>query len=606
MHTRLLALAAATAVVSFSLSVSADDESTTLERVVVSATRSEMPVDRLPATAIVIDRTTLDRYTGASLAELLRFHAGLDIARNGGPGAATSLFIRGTESNHVLVLIDGVEMNPGSIGGAAFQHIPLESIERVEIIKGPRSALYGSEAIGGVINITTRRGDADQWHASATAGSFGTQELDAAYLGRSGNAHFGAQLGRHESDGFPPLAASDIDRGYMRDQLNLHAGWRNEMVFAELRHWRAEGVSEYLDFFLAPLSQEFSNETSSIDLRMARDAWSGRLLLGNGKDAIHQREENFLGERDYMETDRTTADAKFDYHLATRTLSVGTYLEDTDVVARSFGSGYASSEDVKAVYVQDVSAFGKNDFVTALRYSDYENFGGEFTWNFGWNHMLDGGNRLFASAGTAFRAPDATDRFGFGGNEELEPETSTSIELGYSHALTPQQALDVTLFRTDIDNLIAYVDPDGFMGPLPGRNENIDEVRIEGLELRHEWQAERWQWRLEAILQDPRDVASGTQLARRAKRTITASYIRELGNFQLGIDALASSSRPDSPFNDDTLAGYGVLSANARWFLSPNWSMNLRIENLGDRAYQTAGGYNSAERGYYLSVRYAQ
>lgn len=585
----------------------ADEDVAQLDQVVVTATRSEMALDRLPATAIVIDRSAIERFTGTSLSDLLRYHAGLDIAQNGGPGAATSLFIRGTESNHVLVLVDGIEMNPGSIGGPALQHIPLESIERIEIIKGPRSALYGSEAIGGVINIITRRDETGRFSAAATAGSYGSRELDAGYFGSTGEWHYGAQLGRRESDGFPPRADSDIDRGYERDQLNVYGGWRNEDTFVEARHWQSEGTSEYLGFFLDPLSQSFENATSSLDLRYAADAWATRLLVGNSRDATEQQQANFLGEFDYVETDRNTADLKFDYHnLDNHVLSAGLYTEDTKVTARSFGNGYAVSEDVNALYLQDVATYGRNSFVGALRFSDYESFGDQTTWNLGWNRLFDNDSRVFASVGTAFRAPDATDRFGFGGNPDLAPETSRNAEVGYRHAFSIQQTLSLALFRNDIDDLIAYVDPDGFMGPQPGRNENIDEARVEGIELTHEWRGEGWYWRMEAIVQDPRDLGTDSQLARRARRSLTASYVQQFGDFELGINGLATASRPDSPFNSETLPGYGLVGASARWFINPAWSLGLRVENLTDREYQTAAGFNSAERSYYLNLRYSQ
>lgn len=584
-----------------------DTDTTQLDPVVVTATRSELELDRLPATAIVINRDTVERFAGGDLGDLLRYHAGLDVAQNGGPGAATSLFIRGTESNHVLVLIDGVEMNPGSIGGPALQHIPLESIEHIEIIKGPRSALYGSEAIGGVINIITRRSDEDRWSVATTAGSFATRKLDAGYFGREGGWHYGAELGRYEADGFSPRTGSDIERGYERDQISAYAGWQNNSFFAEARHWRAEGVSEYLGFLLDPLSQEFTNETTAIDLRYAADLWSSRLVVGNGKDETLQQQANFLGEFDFVTTDRDTYDWKSDFHaLENHVLSAGIYGEDTQVVARSYGSGYDTAEDVTAIYAQDVYTTARNSIVVAVRSSDYDAFGNETTWNFGWNYDIATTSRLFFAVGTAFRAPDATDRFGFGGNPDLEPETSESIELGYGYDFNEQHSIAATLFRNDIENLIAYVDPDGFMGPLPGGNVNIDAARIEGIELTHELFGDSWRWRAEAIIQDPRDLNTDAQLARRSKQSLTVSYVQTLGDVELGIDARAAGPRPDSPYSDIELPGYGVVSSTVRWFISPAWSLSGRIENLLDREYQTAAGFNSAERSYYLTLRYSQ
>lgn len=585
----------------------AEDEATTLEEVVVTATRNNIALDKLPAAAIVIDRATIERFAGADLSDLLRQHAGLDVARNGGPGATTSLFIRGTESNHVLLLIDGVEMNPGSIGGPALQHIPLENIERIEIIKGPRSSLYGSEAIGGVINIITRRANKDRVNASVTAGSFKTQELNAGYHGVSGDFRYGADIGRQESDGYPPRVGSDIDRGYERDQVNVYAGWRGETAALEIRHWQAEGVSEYLGFSLEPLSQEYRNSTTSIDARLAAgETWSARLRIGNAQDETIQQDANFLGEFDFVKTDRDTLDWQHDLRFGeTQLLTAGIYLEDSQVRAQSFGSGYNEETDVTAVYLQDVISLADDNITVSARSTDHDGFDRETTWNAGWNHSFSSSQRVFVSAGTGFRAPDATDRFGFGGNPDLEPETSRNVELGYRVNLDASQSLELTAFRNDIDDLIAFVDPDGFGGPLPGSNINVDEARIEGLELGYQLRGESWHLDADAIVQDPVDVNTDSQLARRARRALTLSYVHEFGDLEIGMDALARSERPDSPFNNTMLPGYGIVSSTINWRFDPAWSLAFRVQNIGDKEYSTAAGFRSEERSYYLTVRYS-
>ena len=231
-HVRTFAIALiATTIAS---NVSAEDE-TALDTVVVTATRTETPLSDLPIPVIVIDRDTIERNAGATLPDLLRLAGGVEIAQSGGPGQLATAFIRGTESDHVLVLVDGVELSPGTIGTPQLQHIDPAIIERIEIVKGPRSALFGSEAIGGVINIITRR-DADSFRAHAGSGSFASHELGAGISLGFGESAIDADVARRESDGFPSLDASDIDRGYENSSANIRLRTKIGFVDTVVRH----------------------------------------------------------------------------------------------------------------------------------------------------------------------------------------------------------------------------------------------------------------------------------------------------------------------------------------------------------------------------------
>jgi vitamin B12 transporter len=185
--------------------------------------------------------------------------------------------MRGTESNHTLVLIDGVRMNPGTIGGAAIQHISPEVIERVEIVKGARSALFGTDAIGGVINIITRRADETHIEGGAGAGSFDSRSAFLSGGVRNDKNQFGITLDWQDTDGYPPRVESEIERGYDNFSLNAHATRDIGHGEISLRHWRAEGTVEYLDFFLTPVDQDFRNFVTAFqfDTNPTGSAWTG-------------------------------------------------------------------------------------------------------------------------------------------------------------------------------------------------------------------------------------------------------------------------------------------------------------------------------------------
>jgi vitamin B12 transporter len=203
---------AAALTTSLSFPAVAQDE---LEETIVTATRTPVPLDAVGAPVIVISRNDIERSLASDVSELLQGHAGLEISRNGGPGQTTSLFMRGTDSNHTVVLVDGVRINPGTIGGAALQNIAPESIERIEIVKGPRSSLYGTDAIGGVVQLFTRRAAHDAFSAGATYGSDATQQLFADGAVNAGEKlHFGFGGSYSESEGMPIFVDSTSDRGY--------------------------------------------------------------------------------------------------------------------------------------------------------------------------------------------------------------------------------------------------------------------------------------------------------------------------------------------------------------------------------------------------------
>lgn len=569
--------------------------------VVVSATRTAQIADEALAPVIVITRAEIERSQAADVADLLRFHAGLDIARNGGPGQPASLFLRGTESNHTLVLIDGVRMNPGTIGGAAINNLNPALIERIEIVKGPRSALYGSDAIGGVINITTRRAPkGTSLQVAAGAGSFGTHELDAGAAHRSGDSRIGIDVALRDTDGYAARTDSDIESAHDNASVNAYAGARIGAVDAEISHFQAAGNTEYLDFFLAPLDQDFENAVTALNLRAEpRTGWASHLQLSRAVDEIDQNQvdqvDASLGN-DYAHTERLTLDWQNDVQLgAAQLLTAGLLLSQEDVSALSFASLFDESTDVNALYLQDAVERGAHRWLLAARYTDHEAFGGNTTWDLEYGYRLSDATRVTAGAGTAFRAPDGTDRFGFGGNPDLDPEESRNLGLGMRHQLSPRQSISVGAFQNEIEDLIEF----DFNS---SRMINVGEASIRGIEMGYTYASDRWRARVEAIAQDPENEVTGDTLPRRARQSLTSSVVREFGRYQLGADLLLTSERKDSDFSDVTMGGYGVMNLTAAVFLHPDWTLRGRVENLFDKEYTLADGYNTTERSFFLQL----
>ncbi len=558
--------------------------------IVVTATRSERAIGDVIVPVTVINREQIELAAAGDIADLLRFEAGLDIGRNGGPGQATSVFLRGTESNHTLVLIDGVRINPGTIGGAALQNIAPEMIERIEIVKGARSSLYGTDAIGGVINIITRRAGTGYAEAGAGAGSFATRSAYSSFGVSTAAADFGATLNFQDTDGYAIRDDSELERGYDNLSANIYGSRRFGNTTVSLRHWRAGGTTEYLDFFLAPLTQDYRNESSAVEVDAALgERGATRLLASYMVDEILQNES-----ADFVTSRRLALDWQYSHSFEHHDVAAGIYVTAENAEAVSFGSGFDEDTDTRAVFVQDSIAFGRQRAFVAARFTDHDSFGDEFTWNA--EYAMDVGERLTLGlgAGHAFRAPDATDRFGFGGNAGLRPEAVDELQASAEFRLTARQSARVELYRSEIDDLIDF-DLESFT------LRNLSRADIRGAELGWRYDGERYAVRADAVLQRAEDKSDGSPLLRRAERTLTINATRSLGEHAVGLSLLASGERDDF---GATLPGYVLVNLTGQVRLGLRWQLNARIENLLDADYQTASPYRMAERSGYLELKY--
>lgn len=590
----------------------------TLEETLVTATRTRLDFSEVDAPFFVVDREAIERSLAPDAAELLRLHAGMEIARTGGPGQQASLFTRGTESNHTVVLVDGVRINPGTIGIAALQNIAPESIERIEVVKGPRSSLYGSEAIGGVVNLIT---DAHSREGLAAILSAGPDESYAAGLAggwRAGDrAHLGARVDYAESEGFPTLVDSDIDRGFDNLTLNLSGSYAFTDEFSlRASGWRTSGNTQYMATVFdpetfepspTPVDQDFENASYSLEaLWNPRESTRLRAAFTRAEDEIDQNQDNNGGSTppfDHLRTRRNGLELQGDFGLgAGNTLTAGALLTQENAASLSYGTAFDVDLDVNQFFVQDRFSFGRQDLLAAIAYVDHETFGDEVTWNAQYGLSIGEGLRLTLGAGKAFRAPDATDLYGFGGNPALEPEVSEQVEIGLRQSIGERHAFFANAFRNDIDDLIVYVfDPETF----DGINENVERARIEGIEAGYAFEGERWHVRAEATWQDPRNRDTDERLLRRARENYVLAVDRVAGRLALGADITYAGDRVDVAFPSTvTMAAYTLVNATARFAITKNWWVQARLENAFDEDYTLVYGYRTAGRGLTLATRY--
>lgn len=561
------------------------------ETIIVTATRTEAPLSDAIVPVTVITREDIELSMATDLAELLRLQTGIDIGRNGGPGQATSIFLRGTESNHTLVMVDGVRINPGTLGGAAVQHIAPQLIERVEIVKGARSALFGTDAIGGVINVITRRADSAFLETGLGAGSFDTRSGFVSGGNHGENGEFGVTVNWQDTAGYAPRTDSDIERGYDNLSLNLYGARRFASSEVVLRHWQTEGTVEYLDFFLNPVDQDFENSTTAAELSTrVGDNGNSKLIASFMTDDISQNQSS-----DFVKSERVSLDWQYSHALSNHLLTGGVYYVDENASSLSFGSGFDEDTEVKAVFLQDQWSHERHKVFGALRVTDHETFGNHTTWNAEYAFELSDAWTLNAGIGHAFRAPDATDRYGFGGDPDLDPELSDEVQFSLRYAPGTGHFVNIEVYANDIDDLIEF-DLQTFT------LRNIARAEIRGAQVAYEYRGESFAIHAEVTRQQAEDASTGSRLLRRADESASVSYTQDIGGHRIGLSIVAAGDRED--FGGVRLDGYVVANLTGQISLSDSWAVHARVENLFDTEYETAANYRMQELSGFVELKY--
>ena len=574
--------------ITFLTSISLHAQTNDLDTIVVTATRTNIAIEDATLPVTIISRDQIEQSLAKDIAQLLRFEAGLDIGRNGGPGQTTSLFLRGTESNHTLVLVDGVRINPGTIGGAALQNINPDIIERIEIVKGSRSALYGTDAIGGVINIITRKVDSSYIESGFGYGMYDTKnrKIDMGY--RMGSTEMGLSVNSNKTDGYKIRTDSDIKRGYENLSTNFHIGQNFQHSDITLRHWRSSGKVEYLDFFLTPIDQDFINESSAIEINNRfNNQLQSKVIISHVQDDIKQNQSTA-----YVFSKRDIFDGQISMISGSHNLIGGLYISDEETSSFAWGSGFKKDTQSNAIFIQDNITEGNHRVFIAARLSDHETFGKETTWNTEYGFNINDQWSINASTGHAFRAPDATDRYGYGGNINLKPETSNDLQFNAAYRPNDNLTYRIELFDTQIENLIEY-------DFATDKMLNIGEASMRGMQLSYNFINEKYSIRADYINQKAKNDINKTLLLRRPKQSITLNIIRKLQNIDFGLSLLASGERKDFGV---TLPGYAIINLTGQFKLNEKWTVNTQIENILDKHYETAATYRMQGRSVFIDI----
>lgn len=565
--------------------------------IVVTPTRFEIPMARSPVPLEVISREQIENSAASDVADIITMYSGLEVARNGGPGTVTSLFTRGSESNHTVILIDGVKINPATLGAPALQNISTSIIDRIEIVKGPRSSVYGSEAIGGVVNIITRKQVLGAI-SSVTLGAGNNQSnkviLDTAY--GNGEMSLGLTLEQFGTEGFTVTDLSTEKHGYDNQTLNTFIDYRAHNHHLNLRHWQSAGNVEY--YYFAEQNQDYKNSATAIQWDSTlTDRLDSSLRLSQISDDIQQNEENYLSQLDQAVTHRQELDIRLDYQLNPGSVfSAGALQAAEEVAALSYGTVIDENTDIDEYYALFHVERERHNYALSLRQTRHEDFGDHDTWNLDYQYALDQAVKLYGGLGSGFRAPDHTDRFGSLGNPGLQPETSDNLELGLIFDLSAQSRFQISVFQNRITDLI---EPNASFTQMI----NVDEAVITGIDIAYRNRVDRWSYQVNALLQDPRNKTLNALLSRRAQSRINAMLGYHQQNWQLSTNASLVSPRDDSSYNDIILPRYELVDLSLGYRFSPHSNLTARLENVFNEQYQTASGFKTQDR--YLMLEWS-
>ncbi|MGA8010333.1 MAG: TonB-dependent receptor [Thiomonas sp.] len=584
-----------------------------LPPVVVSATGYPQPLsDALPSVS-VITREQIEQRGAQNLTTLLQQIAGVQVATNGGPGQASNVFVRGFGGTDVLVLLDGVPMNgQDSTGTSYLNNFTADQIQRIELIRGNVSAIYGSGAIGGVVLITTREGSKQpQASVAATAGSRNTATVSANASGRAGNTALQAGISRYTTQGFSainPAQQANVNpdaNGYGNTTMNgsivqtLAPGQS-----LGLRAFHSQGRASYDSFgaYANPTDTNLSSTTQELDQLFSDNkltaAWKSHLSAS--QQSTTNTTQNFSAYP-YDDTYRTRVRQLLWRNVVQLgggwTVTGGLDLQRQSIASVT-GSIPGRERDAKAVFAGLNGAFSGNEIQLNLRHDAINGYAGQNTGYLGYGRELGAGFKAIASYSTAFNAAPLGYLYApYYGNADLKPEKAHSAEAGLQWSKGPN-VLRGTLFQTKMTDQWQY-------DFTTSTFQNIASSRTRGLELSGRGAWKGWGYDANLTLQQPVDNSKpgDPTLQRRARSLANVSVKREISSVLYGATVHYSGPRWDNgPTGRVTLGSYTTVDLTASGAVSKSWDWNARVQNLFDKEYQTVYGYNREPLGVFIGL----
>ena len=566
-----------------------------LAPIVVTASRAPQSLLDLVADVTYIDAAEIAQSGAQSLAALLARAPGIEFVQNGGPGATSGVFLRGANAAQTLVLIDGMRVASASSGATALEAIPLDQIDHIEILRGPATSLYGADAIGGVVQVFTRKGTTGlSANASIGYGSHETWIASAGVAGGSERARGAMTIAGRRSLGFnaienPANFAYDPDRDGYRDASVSGQGsfdWAaKQRISAQYFRSRLDSQFDGGDAFDDRTITTLTMWQVASANRL-REGIDSRLYAGEGRD----RSVSKTGSGDFpFVTRQRQYGWQGDFALPHGSLT--TALERREERVDASPSFAVSARDTNAITGVYRLEAGANALQANLRHDDSSQFGGRTTGALAWGYRIAPAFRVTASAGTAFRAPTFNDLYypGFS-NPALRPETSRNVEAGVHWNAQAGEAswqASVVAFRNRVRDLIVFeCNADFVCAP-----DNVADATLRGVEAYADAQIRDTHVHASLDVQAPTDDATGHLLPRRARRHGVFSITQALGSWRLTVETVASSERFDDAANTRRMGGYAIVNLVAEWMATPRTTFFVRADNVFDRQYELAADF---------------
>lgn len=574
----------------------------------VTATRGSQPIADVLADITVIGAAEIARAGAQSVTELLQRQPGVEITQNGGPGSLSGIFLRGANRGQTLVLIDGIRIASSSAGATSLESIPLDQIDRIEILRGPASSLYGADAIGGVVQVFTRRGTASlTGNASAGYGTYGTWDVKAGVTGTSGPVTYAVQGAAKASNGFNAVV----------DPANFlfngdKDGYQNQSVSANVGFTVAPGQEFTGQYFRNRLDSQFDGGAGFDDRTItvteawqvaARNVltpfWVSRLSAGAGIDDSESRTS--FGNSPFKTTQRQYA-WQNEFTLPQGALTAGFERREEHLATDAgFAVTQRNTNSLFGIYQVRID---DHALQANLRLDDSNQYGDRTTGSVAYGYRFAPSLRVTAGYSTGFKAPSFNDLYypGFS-NPDLVPETSKNLEGGvYWNGNVDAVSLELRAiaYRNRVSELIIFqCDVDFNCAP-----HNVNRATLEGITLGLEARADSGATLTASLdIQSPEDDVTGKLLPRRARRhgALTLGY--PVGSARLGVELIASSLRYDDPDNFVKMGGYAVLNLTAEWLVSPGVTLFARANNIFDKNYQLASGFGTGGATVFAGLR---